>query len=107
MYVYFFFLVAGPGQIDAGQYAFFHIALPLHLVEEIFGKVRIAEEQPVFTRRAVCRALLHEGAERRNAGARANHNDRRFRVCRQAEVIVVLDKDAHFALFFHAIRQEA
>ncbi len=107
LYVDFFFLIAGPGQIDAAQYALFNVALPLHLIEEIFGEVRVAEEQPVFTWRFVSGALLHKGAERRNTGARTNHDHRGFRVGGQAEVVVVLDKDPHLALFFHAIRKEA
>ncbi len=35
------------------------------------------------------------------------HNDRRLWVSRQAEVIVMLNKDANFALFFHAVSEEA
>ncbi len=69
--------------------------------------MRITKEQPVFARRVVGGALLHKGAERRDAGARANHDHRGFRVSRQAEVVVVLDKDPHLALLFHAIREEA
>ncbi len=107
LYVYFFFLVTRPGQIDAGQHALFDVALPFNLVEEILGKMRVAEEQPVFTRCLVRCTLLHKGAERCDAGARANHDHRRFRVRRQTEVVVVLDKDAHLALFFHAVGQEA
>ncbi|MNS52634.1 hypothetical protein D3C72_853550 [compost metagenome] len=107
MYVYFLLLVTGPGQIDAVQHALFDVTLPLNLVKEIFGKVRVAEEQPVFARRFICRALLKEGAERGDAGARTNHDHRRFRVGREAEVVVVLDEHPHFALFFHTIGEEA
>ncbi|MNY34415.1 hypothetical protein D3C86_1687530 [compost metagenome] len=107
MYIYFLFLVARPGQIDAVQHALFDVALPLHLVKEIFRKVRIAEEQPVFARCFIRRALLQEGAERCDAGTRTNHNHRRFRISRQAEVVVVLNKHPHFALFFDAIGEEA
>ena len=107
MYVDFFFLIAGPGQIDTVQHAFFHVALPFDLIEEIFGEVRVTEEQPVLTFRTVGGALLHKGAERRDAGARANHDDRGLRVRRQAEVVVVLNEHAHFALFFHAVGEEA
>ena len=107
LYVNFFFLVARPGEIDPRQHTLFDVALPLHLVEEIFRKVRVAKEQPVFTRCFVGSTLLHKGAERRDAGAWANHNHRGFRVSGQAEVIVMFDKYAEFALFFHAVREEA
>ena len=100
-------MIARPGEIDTRQHALFDVALPLHLVEEIFRKVRVAKEQPVFPRRFVSSALLHKGAERRDAGAWANHNHRGFRIGWQAEVIVMFDKDADFALFFHAVREEA
>lgn len=60
-----------------------------------------------FLRRPVRCALLHEGAERRNTGAVANHDHRRLRVSRQTEVVVVLDKDADFAILFHAVGEEA
>ncbi len=42
-------------------------------IEEIFGKVRVAEEQPCSAFRPFRRTLLHKGAERRDAGAGANH----------------------------------
>ncbi len=61
--VNFFFLVARPGGIDPRQHTLFDVALPLHLVEEIFRKVRVAKEQPVFTRCFVGSTLLHKGAE--------------------------------------------
>ena len=69
--------------------------------------MRIAKEQPVFTACAFCGALLHKGAERRDTGTRANHDHRRLRISGQTEVVVMFDKHAHFAIFFHAIRQEA
>ena len=100
-------LIAGPGQIDTGQQTFLHIALPLHLIEEIFGEVRVAEEQPVLALRSVRSALLHKGAERRNTGARANHDHRGLRVGWQTEVVVVFDKDTDFAILFHAVGEEA
>ena len=102
----FLLLIAGPGQVDAAQHAFFDVALPLHLIEEIFSKVRVAEEQPVLTLCAFRRALLHKRAERRDAGTGTNHDHRRFRVRRQTEVIVMLDKNANFAVFFDAVGQE-
>ena len=69
--------------------------------------MRVAEEQPVLPFRAFRRALLHKSAERRDAGAGANHDHRRLRVSGQTEVIVMLDEDAHFAIFFDAVSQEA
>ena len=100
-------MVARPGEIDPRQHTLFDVALPLHLVEEIFRKVRVAKEQPVFSRRFIGSTLLHKGAERRDAGAWANHNHRGFWIGWQAEVIVMFDKYADFALFFHAVSEEA
>ena len=107
LYVDFFFLIARPGKIDAAQYALFDVTLPFHLVQEIFGKVWVAKKQPVFAFGSVSRTLLHKCTERRNPRAWSNNNHRCLRVSRQAEVIVVFDEHAHFALFFHAIREEA
>ena len=107
LYVNFFFLVARPGEIDPRQHTLFDVALPLHLIQEVFRKVRITKEQPVFTWRFVGGALLHKGAEWRDTGAWANHNHRGFWIGWQAEVIVMFDKYADFALFFHAVSEEA
>ena len=49
--------------------------LPFELVEEIVGEAAVAEEQPAAARGAGGAALLHEGAERRDAGAGPDHDD--------------------------------
>ena len=53
-------------------------------------EVAVAEEQPVAPAGAAWLALLHEAAERRDAGAGADHDDVGRRVG-QAEVLVRLD----------------
>ena len=45
------------------------------LVEEVVGEMPVAEEQPVAALRRRGAALLHEGAERRDAGAGPDHDD--------------------------------
>ena len=52
----------------------------------------MAEEQPVAARRAGRLALLQEGAERRDAGARADHDDRPVGIGGQAEMRVGLEE---------------
>ena len=50
-------------------------------------------------------AVLDEGAERRDAGAGADHDDRRGAIGRQAEVLVRLDEDRHRVARFHEVRE--
>ena len=69
--------------------------------------MRVAEDEPVFPRRLAGDARLHEGAEGRDAGAVANHDDGGVGVVRQAEVGVGLDEDAHRAVFGQAFAEVA
>ena len=82
LHVDFLFLIARPGEVVFVEQAVFRPALPFGLVEEILGEVLVAENQPVFATVAVGGALLHEGAEGGDAGARADHDYGRFRVFR-------------------------
>ena len=107
LHVHFLRLVARPRQAVAVQEAVFLPALPFGLVEEVFGEVRVAEHQPVFPRCLMGDARLHEGAEGRDAGAVANHDDGGVGVVRQAEVRVRLDEDAHHAVFRQAFAEVA
>ena len=54
-------------------------------IEEILGERAIAEEQPVAPRCAAFRPFLDECPERRNAGARPDHDDVRGVVSRQSK----------------------
>src|SRR5690606_11212993 len=69
------------------------------LVEEAGVEMPRAEEQPVAARRTGFRALLHEAAERRDAGAGADHDDVAAGIKRNAEAFVRLDMDRHAAAF--------
>ena len=53
----------------------------------------MAEEQPVAALRLGRHALVQEGAERRDAGAGADHDDRRLRIGGQAEGVRLLHVD--------------
>ena len=63
------------------------------------GELAVAEEQPVAALGGGGAALLHEGAERRDAGARADHDDVAVRRGqREMPVRAKLDADAVAAL---------
>ncbi len=55
----------------------------------------VAEKQPVAARRAQRAALLQERAERRDAGSRPHHDDRRRKVRGETEAVRALHKDWH------------
>ena len=72
--IQFFFLVSRKGEVElqtiiCGQRS------PKIFVEEIGGAVPLAEEEPIFSRGLGVEPLLHEGAERGDAGPRADHDD--------------------------------
>ena len=66
-------------------------------------KRAVAEEQPVAALRLRGAALLHEGAERRDAGAGADHDDVAVGG-RQREVLVRLELDAQLRALLQALR---
>ena len=66
--------------------------LPLELVEELALEVAGPEEQPVATGGALRFAVLQEPAERRDAGARADHDHIPRGVGWQPEPFVLLDE---------------
>src|SRR5215470_9535309 len=68
-------VVARPGKRQAGKHAGRLHAVELILIEEIAVMALMAEEQPVAARRLGSHALVQEGAERRDAGAGADHDD--------------------------------
>src|SRR5918911_2057810 len=81
-------LVAGKGDVHAGQRTLGHGLLPLELVEEVVGEAALAGEQPALALVAALAPVLDEGAERGNAGAGADHDDRGVTRLGRAEVAV-------------------
>ena len=66
------------------------------------GEAAVAEEQPRATASAGGAALLHEGAERRDAGAGADHDDVPVRR-RKREMLVGLELDPQPAAFLEPL----
>ena len=66
----------------------------------------MAEEQPVAARRLGRLPVVQEGAERRDAGARTDHDDRRGWILRQAETVRLLDVDLQPVARLDAVGKE-
>src|SRR5690606_13480325 len=75
-------LVAGKGGVDAGEQAGFLPGADLVLIKVVGGGVLVAEEQPVAAGGGGGGAFFEEGAERRDAGARPDHDHRGRRIGR-------------------------
>src|SRR5438105_2415774 len=67
-------------------------------VKEIRLRALLAEEEPVASLRADRAALVQERAERRDARAGADHDDRRLAVFRQTKTVRDLHKHWHRAV---------
>src|ERR1051325_4131591 len=78
----------------------------LFFVKEISRATLIAEEQPVLSFRADGDALFDKRAERRDAGARANHNHRRICIRRWLETMRWLDEYFHIIRIADSIREK-
>src|SRR5690606_33104805 len=65
---------AGKRRVDPGKLTRREELLPLLLVEKIRAALLIAEEEPVASRRATRRPILHKRTERRDARARPDHD---------------------------------
>ena len=87
----FLVAVARPGEGEPGQEPRLLHGGELVLVEEVGVLALVAEEEPVPSRRPGRLPLAQEGAERRDAGARPDHDDRGRRVRRQREAVRLLD----------------
>ena len=70
------------------------MVLPFQLIQKIICVVALTEKQPALALGARLDALFHKAAIGRNAGASADHDDRRFAIGRQTEVAVRLDVNA-------------
>ena len=71
----FFLLIAGEGEVEALEGAVLHPGEELVAIEEVLGCALLAEEEPHGPAAAAGLLVLEEGAEGRDAGARANHDD--------------------------------
>src|SRR2546423_5299739 len=84
--------VTRKGHVEAAQYAVLQPLLPFHLIEEVAAEIALAKEQPRAARGSANLPLLKEGAERGDARAGADHDDRNV-VVGKTEVRVLLDVD--------------
>src|SRR5690606_6414159 len=106
LHVDLFFLVAGPGEVEAMHLPLGDIVVPLFLVEIVGGVLLVAEEYPVATGGAGGDAVLHKGAEGGDAGARADHDAVLGAVLGGAEVGVG-NEDRHGGVaHLHAVGEE-
>src|SRR5712691_5967901 len=85
--------VARPGEREPGQRARGLHAGELVLVEEVVVAALMPEEQPVAAGRLAGHALVEKGAERRDAGAGADHDDRHRGIGGEAEMRGLLHID--------------
>src|SRR5262249_60502621 len=85
--------VARPGEREAGEHALLLHAGELVGVKEVVVRALVAEKEPVAPGRPGGHALVQEGAERRDAGAGTDHDDRRRGIGRQAEGVRLLHID--------------
>ena len=85
--------IARPGEREARKHTRGFHAGQFVLIEEVVIAVPVAKEQPIAPRRPGRHALAQEGAERRDPGAGADHDDGHRRVGRQREVLRFLHID--------------
>ena len=79
-------LVAGERQVQPVEEAVADHVLQIVAVVEVFAAVLVAEEQPVAAGVAERAPFLQEAAERRDAGAGADHDHRRVAVFGRTEM---------------------
>ena len=87
-----FRLVAGEGEVEAGEHAGGLERGEFLAVEEIGGGLLVAEEEPVAALCAGGAALLEKGTERRNAGAGPDHDHGDVAAGGRAEGLVRMDE---------------
>src|SRR4029078_6191642 len=103
----FLVAVARPGQRQTGEMARLAHGLEFFLVEEIVVAALVSEIQPVRAGRIGDKPLLQKRAERRDAGAGPDHDDRLVRIGRQCEMLRLLHVDAHPLARLDAAREES
>src|SRR5262245_65553326 len=78
------------------------LLLAVELVEEIVGKSAVTEDEPAAAFRFRRPSLLHESAERRHPGPRADHDDVLVSR-RQRKMLVGLEFHANVAAPFQSL----
>ena len=96
-------LVAGERRIEPGQDAVPPQRLQFIFVEKIAARFLRSEKQPVAAFGPSRSALLQKCAERRNACAGTNHDDRRVAVLRQPEMLGALNENRYRRIFADAL----
>ena len=87
--------IARPRQREARERAAVAQRVELFPIEEVCRHPLVPEKQPAFAGGLDRRALLQEGAERRDSRPRPNHDDRRRRISREGEIVRLLHINAH------------
>ena len=95
LHVDFLLLIARERRVEPGQDAVGLHFLELFAVQKIFFLPLIAEEEPVRALGSGGNAFLQKSAVRRDAGARADHDNRRVPVLGQPESLGDVKKDRH------------
>ena len=80
-------LIARPCAIEPCQNAIANEFFPIFFVGVIAFLALRAEKQPGFSLRPGPLSILQERAERRDAGARPNHNERSIRIVRHVKML--------------------
>src|SRR5665213_1187591 len=75
-------------------------------IEEVAAAALMAEEQPVLSGRAGRAAVVQEGAERGDASARPDHDDRRVRIRWQRETMRLLNVNFYVIAGLDTLGQE-
>src|SRR6185503_21060997 len=88
-----------------GQQTVLLAALDLVAIKKVRGRPLRSEEEPILARRGGEAAFLKEGAERSNAGARPNHDERRIRR-RRTKGVVGMHKDRHRCVGVRAVGEK-
>src|ERR1043166_1704787 len=102
----FLLAVARPREREPREHAGRFHAGKLVLIEKVIAAVLMTEEQPVAPGGLRGHALVQERAERRDAGAGADHDDRNRRIGRQPEALRLLHVSLHLAVRRDAAGEE-
>ena len=100
------FLVAREGGVHAREVAVREHRFKFLAIEKIGGSAALSEEEPVLARRREGTPLVQECAERSDAGAGADHDDRRIGRSGQTELLVGMDVDGTAFAGVSAIGQQ-
>jgi len=93
----FFLLIAGEGEVETLEGAVGAPGKELVTIEKVLGFALIAEEEPHGPASAAGLLVLEEGAEGRDAGAGADHDNGHIGRGGQAEELVGVDEEGELA----------